>query len=250
MQAASDNVNSVKRSERRPAAGEAARAFTLIELLVVISIIGVLAALIIGGVGKAKEMQYKQVARGEINALATAMDNYKSKFGFYPPSNKNPSNKGVNPPYDPLMLPPLYYELSGVTITDNGVYYTTLDGATKIKIADYQAAYKLEGVVNCTQGTDMDSIQAQNFLPGLKANQINAFVTNGIVRTTALVTSVGGPDENYKPLGGTSSGLNPFRYNSLNPTNNPGSYDLWVDLSIKGRTNRISNWSHQPQIVN
>jgi hypothetical protein len=66
-------------------------------------------------------------------------------------------------------------------------------------------------------------------------------VTNGITRTTAILTSVGGPDDSYKPL--NASGMNPFRYNSANPTNSPNSFDLWVDLSISGKITRINNWS-------
>jgi hypothetical protein len=65
---------------------------------------------------------------------------------------------------------------------------------------------------------------------------------------TILITSVGGPDAAYQPLGGVD--LNPWRYNSSSPTNNPGSYDLWVQLSIGGKTNLICNWSKQVQINN
>ena len=43
--------------------------------------------------------------------------------------------------------------------------------------------------------------------------------------------------------------INPWRYNSSNPTNNVNSYDLWVDIIMKGKTNRYSNWSTKPQIV-
>jgi hypothetical protein len=39
--------------------------------------------------------------------------------------------------------------------------------------------------------------------------------------------------------------LNPWRYNSSNPTNNPGSYDLWIQLVIGGKSNLICNWSKQ-----
>ena len=42
--------------------------------------------------------------------------------------------------------------------------------------------------------------------------------------------------------------MNPWRYNSSNPTNNPGSYDLWIQLKIAGKTNLICNWSKQVQI--
>ena len=40
--------------------------------------------------------------------------------------------------------------------------------------------------------------------------------------------------------------LNPWRYNSGHPTNNPNSYDLWVDVLIRGKTNRFCNWSRDP----
>jgi hypothetical protein len=37
-------------------------------------------------------------------------------------------------------------------------------------------------------------------------------------------------------------GVNPFRY--VYPgVNNPGGYDLWVQLSIYGKTYLICNWS-------
>jgi hypothetical protein len=45
-------------------------------------------------------------------------------------------------------------------------------------------------------------------------------------------------------------GLNPWRYVSSGPTNNPGSYDLWVDLYIGGKTYRLSNWSKEAQFAN
>jgi hypothetical protein len=42
--------------------------------------------------------------------------------------------------------------------------------------------------------------------------------------------------------------LNPWRYNSSSPTNNPGSYELWIQLRIGGQTNLICNWTKQVQI--
>ncbi|HOW79554.1 MAG TPA: hypothetical protein PK406_08895, partial [Verrucomicrobiota bacterium] len=43
--------------------------------------------------------------------------------------------------------------------------------------------------------------------------------------------------------------LNPWRYNSSNPTNNPNSFDLWMDIAVGGKTNRICNWSDKPLVV-
>jgi hypothetical protein len=104
------------------------------------------------------------------------------------------------------------------------------------------------GFVNCNKpGSGEDTPPARNFLPDLRPNQIGTVTVNGIAISN-LVASVGGPDATYMPLG--LVGVNPWRYNSSNPTNNPGSYDLWIQLSIGGKTNCICNWSRQPQINN
>ena len=210
-------------------------AFTLIELLVVISIIGVLAAFTIPVLTSVKSNQYKKVARGELELIETALENYKAKYGTYPPGNA----------FANALLPQLYYELSG-TIT-NGGYFVTLDGSSKIAIADVTKAYGVGGFINCTKGSGEDAATAKNFLSGLSAKQLNYYITNnGVtlanVQTTAILTSVGGPDDKYQPL--NASGLNPFRY--VYPgVNNPNGYDLWVQLVIKGQTNLICNWSRQ-----
>ena len=85
------------------------RAFTLIELLVVISIMGLLAALIFPVAGAVKRQQYLKTASGELAQIETALDNYKAKYGVYPPSN--PNNPLVNQ---------LYYELIGTTNINSG----------------------------------------------------------------------------------------------------------------------------------
>jgi hypothetical protein len=60
-----------------------------------------------------------------------------------------------------------------------------------------------------------------------------------------------GPTNNLPvpPISG-SPPVNVFRYVSSNPTNNPTTFDLWIDVLIAGKTNRISNWSKDPEIVN
>ena len=211
-----------------------ARGFTLIELLVVISIIGVLAGFTIPVLMSVKRQQYIKVARAELEQLQTALENYKAKYGVYPPSNK--SNPKIND---------LFYELIGTTTPDKGSTYQTLDGFSTIPVADLTNTFNVSGIINCTKGSAEDSVQAENFLSGLKSNRIGLDTNTPSYPPTPvylLVTSVGGPDQTYQPLGG--AGINPFRY--LNPgTNNPGSYDLWVQLVIGGKTNLICNWSKQ-----
>ena len=60
------------------------RAFTLIELLAVLGVLAVLAALAVGIVNAAKHRSASARARGELAALAAALERYKSHYGDYP----------------------------------------------------------------------------------------------------------------------------------------------------------------------
>lgn len=219
-------------------------AFTLIELLVVISIMGVLAGFTIPVLAKIKEAQYKKVARAELERIETALEGYKAKYGTYPPSNQNPAGTYA-PPLTNSMFSQLYYELSGVNHNIPAKTFTTLDGASTLTEAEYLKAYGVGGVVNSSQGSGEDSSNAKNFLSGLSSKQINTVSNNGVANTAMIVTSVGGPDNNYNPVGVPA--MNPFRY-VFPGVNNPNSYDLWVQLVVKGRTNLICNWRKDVQI--
>ena len=242
----------MKKIENRKSKIGNARAFTLIELLVVISIIGLLAGFTIPALAKMKEIQYKKTARAELEYIQTALENYKAKYGSYPPGNQNPVGTYALPVTN-SMLPQLYYELAGTVV--NGAYFVTLDGSSKILInnggnKDVQASYGVGGFINCSKGGGEDDLKAKNFLSGIRQQMVYAFWTNtpNCDGTPILVTSVGGPDNNYHPLNPISgTGPNPFRY--VYPgVNNPNGYDLWVQLVIKGRTNLLCNWSRSVTI--
>ena len=218
------------------------RAFTLVELLVVISIMAVLAGFTIPVLKTVKAAQQKKVARAELEHLQTALENYKAKYGAYPPSNQNLPGT-YKAPFTNSMFPQLYYELAGTKI--NGLNFETLDGSVSIPVASVNTAYGVGGFVNCTKGSGEDGAIAKNFLPSLSSKQIGSVSNNTIANTALLATSIGGPDVAYQPLG--ISGLNPFRY--VYPgVNNPGGYDLWVQLVISGQTNLICNWNRQVKI--
>jgi prepilin-type N-terminal cleavage/methylation domain-containing protein len=214
------------------------RAFTLIELLVVIAIMGVLAALLFPVVGAVKKRQYIFNTQAEMAKLETAIDRYKATYGFYPPDN--PGNPLTNQ---------LYFELVGTVYNPtNTPVYTTLDGSAQINASDVPIAFPgVGGFMNCTKpGSGEDASAARNFLPDLKPNQMGT-IKAGNVWVTNLITAVGGPDAKYQPLG--QPDVNPWRYNSSNLTNNPGSYELWIQLVFApGQTNLICNWTKQVQI--
>ena len=250
----SDGMKSSTREAQSRHASRVTRhapAFTLIELLTVIAIMGVIAALIMPVVGAVKKRQYLYNAQAEMEKVATAIDRYKAAYGFYPPSPTTPPTAG-NPS---TLINQLYYELTGTTninLPPGAPLYQSLGGSPpNVAAADVQTAFGVAGFVNCSKsGSSEDASAARNFLPDLKPNQITV-ISNSTgpttpVPVTILIGSVGGPDPTYQPLG--TQNLNPWRYNSSSPTNNPGSYDLWIQLSIGGKTNLICNWTKQVQI--
>jgi len=220
------------------------RGFTLIELLVVIAIIAVLAAMIFPIVGAVNKVKLRSVAQGGLTQVETAIESYKAKYGFYPPDN--PSSAATNQ---------LYFELLGTTASSLGsaiFSYTTLDGSATINLPGLRNVFGLNtngtpnvaGFMNSTKGAGGDEGSvAVNFLKGLKAVQ---FLAAANPSSTFLGAPLDGPLIYQSPSGAK---INPWRYNSSSPTNNPNSYDLWIDVLIAGKTNRFSNWSKQPLIV-
>ena len=220
-------------------------AFTLIELLTVISIIGVLAALLFPVMKGVKRQQFIRNAQAEMAQLETAIERYKAAYGFYPPDN----------PGYPLVNQ-LYFELLGTTvITNSGVLtYQSLDDPTiQLPLASLNSVFGsgVSGFMNCSKpGSAEDAPPAQSFLTGLKSSGVAIYTNNFPANNypiKLIITAVGGPDTTYLPLGAGALGINPWRYNSSSPTNNPGAYDLWVQLVISGKTNLICNWNKQVQ---
>jgi prepilin-type N-terminal cleavage/methylation domain-containing protein len=219
-------------------------AFTLIELLVVIAIIGVLAALIFPITGALKKKRMITVAQAGLSEMEAAIDAYKSKFGTYPPDNPGSS-----------LINPLYYELMGTT--NKGTVFFTKDGSGQIANADL-VLLGVTGFVNVSKGGNSDdAVKASTFLPQLHANQIGQIKGIGVTPISILVSSVGWDTDDTArqlvlttaPPNATQTRLTPWQYNFSHPINNPNTYDLWVDLLINGKTNRISNWSKQPQVL-
>lgn len=210
------------------------QAFTLVELLAVIAIIGVLAAMLLPTAGAIKAAQLRKRAQTELAKMESAIKGYKDAYGFYPPGNTGS-----------LLENQLFYELIGTTNTQTAAnqppIFQTLDGSSTVTANDVTNAFYVGGFVNCAKpNASEDAKPARSFLSDLKPGQSADATVNGKT-VRLLVCTVEGPPN--------STGVNPFRYNSANPTNNPGTFDLWVDILVRGKTNRISNWSSQPQIV-
>lgn len=222
--------NSVKTPQRLQGA------FTLIELLIVIAIIAILAGLVLTVTGATNRSKIRGRTRVEMTELIAAIENYKTKMGHYPPDS------GGRPD-----ISPLYFELLGCKLSQDGSSYETLDGSASIKATPnlVQRVYGVSGFINCSGKTTGDEARvARRFLAELKPSQIGySKVPAGFEDAKFLICSVPATyqDQTFVPSTG-----NRWRYVSNNPTNNPNSFDLWVDVVISGKTNRICNWSKDP----
>ena len=218
-------------------------AFTLIELLVVIAVIALLAALTFPAVQGVKASAIRTRAKGELTQMETALERFYQKLGYYPPDN--PPNWARNQ---------LYYELLGTTNVGTlaAPVYATLDGSARITAADLTLAFgpNVTGFVNCSRpGRSDDAPGATAFVNNLKPSQFMV-ITNGDPPTSCSVLGSGidgWPTMVYTDSRGAK--LNPWRYNSSNPQHNPKSFDLWIDVAVGSKTNRICNWSDKPLVV-
>jgi prepilin-type N-terminal cleavage/methylation domain-containing protein len=221
------------------------RAFTLIELLVVIAIAAILSAMLLTAGGVMVRKSNIQRAMSERDQLETAIEAYHSKYGYYPPSNAL-GNALTNQ---------LYYELLGTTATNYPsapatTYFEASDGSSEISAQTVAAAYGVSAFMNCTKNGSADaenSVPAQMFLSGLKVGEIASNGTPGVL----MIVTAANSDSVYVPMPGVYSlagrHANPWRY--ICPgTNNPNSYDLWVQVYVGSHSNLICNWVKAPQL--
>ncbi|HMP74011.1 MAG TPA: type II secretion system protein GspG [Kiritimatiellia bacterium] len=77
-------MKQIQKSSKRLSPVEVSPGFTLVELLVTISIIGVLIALVVGSASIAMRKSAESRAQAEMQQLASALEEYRTLFGFYP----------------------------------------------------------------------------------------------------------------------------------------------------------------------
>ena len=213
-------------------------------MLVVIAIIGLLAGMIVPLAGLVAKKKILARTRSEVDNLALAIDTYKAKKGFYPPDNTN----GL---YGPCTNQ-LFYELWGMVLQNPTTYLNTYNanpngagGFETITTGLLGQFFGASGIVNASADTN----EIRNFIPRINAAELQN-IGSSTVPVWVFATPARGPTTGLPvpPVAGGQP-VNVIRYVSSNPTNNPSSYDLWVDVLIGGKTNRISNWNKDSEIV-
>jgi prepilin-type N-terminal cleavage/methylation domain-containing protein len=213
--------------------------FSLIEMLVVIAVIAILAALLLGGMPAIQEKRIRSQVRAELRKLLTAIEDYKEKHGFYPPDN--PEN---------IAHPPLFYELVGTRVITEGpnARYLPLNGAPELTSAQVKDNFDTDGFMN----SGPEASEVKNFYTTAKTNAnyvVSPFSDDN--RGIALRVPARGPKH---PTVAAAEDLNTWRYivarpqrgpNDRYPTNNPTSFDLWAEVTIRGRTVVIGNWKEE-----
>jgi hypothetical protein len=218
-----------------------------------VAIIAILAGLILATAGYATSHARRVRTETERDAIISAISSYKDKKGQYPPDN--PNSTRING---------LFYELTGVVYNPGGgpsfvskVTQETLL-ATAVKNQP-KALFGRDGFVNSSP----DINEVDNFYPSVAKSARTAqfaipggaagatFPLFGVAVVGPLLTNVAIPaeiaDANILKNGVDGKVMNIWQYVSTNPTNNPNSYDLWMEVPYAGKTNRISNWSKDPQ---
>jgi prepilin-type N-terminal cleavage/methylation domain-containing protein len=212
-------------------------AFSLIELLVVIAVIALLAAMIVPITGKVSQMRIRNRALGQMQTLITGISSYKATYGFYPPDN--PGFPTTNQ---------LYFELLGTIFDPAKNTFTTKDGSAQLSVANFNTFFggRVTGFMNCTKGAASDEGQpAKPFLNNIKSAAIAQLQpVAGSDKMFVFAAKPDWPSDPNFPIAGNAT-VNPWRYVSSSPAHNRESYDLWIDVIISGKTNRICNWSKQ-----
>ena len=107
-----------------------------------------------------------------------------------------------------------------------------------------------QGIVNTTKGAGDEGMAAQKFIRDLKPAQVAELKSGAKILVGSVGWDLGAANQQIISVPPAKVlKLNPFRYVSTNPTNNPKAFDLWIDILVQGKTNRICNWSEDPIVL-
>ncbi len=192
---------------------------------------GLLAARLLERRVRAALPRLRAELRAQRGVLTEAVERYRARFGVYPADHV--ASRG------PLVIDavknPLLYELEGVI--DNPTNHLFLVGHLEPAEAKYVTAFfHSPGFKNC--GTNES--QVSHYLPPLPTTSFAARQLHDDPDVFVLGFQVQGDDFGWDVA--EQLELSSWRYVSSAPTNNPGRFDLWIDVTANGQTFSVGNW--------
>jgi len=166
--------------------------------------------------------------RNQRRELLSAIEAYKAYFGVYPPDHVLSKQPLVVDPVTNTLL----YELVGTIYNPTNKMFQ-LGGLEAADAKYVKVFFQCDSFKNC----------------GERPDQIKRFLTTTPLPARQLhddpdVFAVGFQvvDEGTAPEVVWEFEMSSWRYVSSSPTNNPGKFDLWIDVKTKSQTVTIGNW--------
>jgi hypothetical protein len=166
--------------------------------------------------------------RAQRELMVSAIEAYKAHFGFYPPDHVLS--------WQPLVVDAvtntLLYELAGVIYDPTNKTFE-LEGLEPAEAQFVKEFFQCASFRNC--GESADTITRFLKLDPLVASQLH---DDPDVFAAGFQFSY----QSVSPELFWDFNASPWRYVSSAPTNNPGRFDLWMELKTSQRTVVIGNW--------
>lgn len=109
--------------------------FTLIEIMIAVAIVGILAALLLPTINRARAKARESAAKQAMSAIAMALDKYRDDFGRYPPHDKSMGKYGV-PQGEQIGSEVLYYYLCTRFQVGEGFFGPYLDNVSESRLKE------------------------------------------------------------------------------------------------------------------
>jgi hypothetical protein len=196
--------------------------------------------LILGGIGYGGYLLFKTVhhrqgvdravpvvlaaMRGQRQALADAIAAYRLHLGFYPPAGKGGSASGL--------VNPLFYELSGTRRDETRQRVFDPTQKEPIQVAEMEKIFGMERFSNSLPFPNWPT----NFLADKQLSKKSLF-PGGETFGVGLNESGAVPDDAVDDFK-----ISPWRYTTAPAVHNPGQFDLWIELDVRGRHYVVGNW--------
>jgi hypothetical protein len=176
---------------------------------------------------KAALPQFCGQLRQQRQTIIAAIEAYKAHFGFYPPDHL----LSREPLRVDAVTNALFYELAGVHY-DRANQLFEIQGMEAAQAKFVKELLGCEGFTNCAE----NATQARRFLPtGFLPVQL--FHDDPDVYALGAVPYDGPHWEVIWEIN-----ISSWRYVSTSATNNPGKFDLWLELKWKDQSITIGNW--------